>query len=117
MTPGSVEIAGDADLARRLERIATRFSPDFDEAFARLFGDVAGFQIARALRSGFAAVRTSSRAFARDAADYLSEESRDLVAKPEVENFLDDVDALRERADRLDARVRRLARARGKPIA
>jgi len=46
-----------------------------------------------------------------------SEESRDLVAKPEVENFLDDVDALRERADRLDARVRRLARARGKPIA
>jgi len=117
IVPGTVEVAGDADLARRLEKIATRFSPDIDEAFARLFGEVAGFQIARALRSGLAAVRTSSRAFARDAADYLSEESRDLVAKPEVENFLDDVDALRERADRLDARVRRLARARGKPIA
>jgi len=35
-----------------------------------------------------------------------------------MEQFLDDVDALRERADRLDARVRRLQqRASGKDAA
>src|SRR5690606_35823938 len=50
LAPGSVEIAGDAELARRLERIATDFAPDFDEAFARAFGDVAGFRMARAVR-------------------------------------------------------------------
>jgi ubiquinone biosynthesis accessory factor UbiJ len=115
-TPGRVDIAGDADLARRLERIATQFAPDFDEAFARVFGDVAGFQISRALRGAFATVRTSAAGFARDAAEFVTEESRDAVAKAEIDIFLDDVDALRERADRLDARVRRLAQA-GKPAA
>ena len=116
VTPGTIDIAGDADLARRLERIASRFAPDFDEAFARIFGDVAGFQIARGLRRAFAGVRDTTKSFARDAAEFLTEEGRDLVAKAELETFLDDVDALRERADRLDARVRRL-QLRGKPAA
>ena len=117
VTPGSIEVAGDADLARRLERIAARFAPDFDEAFARLFGDVAGFQIARGLRQGLVASRRAAGAFARDTAEYLSEESRDLVAKAEIEGFLDEVDTLRERADRIDARVRRLIAQTGKPAA
>ncbi|HKE46740.1 MAG TPA: SCP2 sterol-binding domain-containing protein [Rhodanobacteraceae bacterium] len=111
ITPGSIDIAGDAELARRIERIASRFSPDFDEAFARVFGDVAGFQIARGVRRALAGVRDGAHAFARDTAEFLSEESRDIVAKAEVDTFLDDVDALRERTDRLEARVRRL----GKP--
>lgn len=111
LPPGQVEIAGDAELARRLERLATRFEPDIDEAFARVFGDVLGFQIARAFRRGFAFARESASALIHDGADYLVEESRDLVAKPEMEEFLDDVDTLRERGDRLEARIQRLAAA------
>ena len=116
-TPGRVDVSGDADLARRLERIARTFAPDFDEAFARVFGDVAGFQIARGVRKALAGVRDGAKAFARDTADYLSEEGRVIVPKAEVDVFLDDVDALRERADRLDARVKRLAAASRKPDA
>ena len=111
LPPGSVEIAGDAELARRLERLATRFEPDIDEAFARVFGDVIGFQIARMFRRGFAFARDSTASLVRDTADYLVEESRDLVARPEMEEFLDEVDELRERGDRLDARMQRLATA------
>jgi ubiquinone biosynthesis protein UbiJ len=110
-TPGRVDVSGDADLARRLERIARKFEPDFDEAFARVFGDVAGFQIARGVRSALATLR-GAKAFARDTAEYLSEEGRVIVPKAEVDVFLDDVDALRERTDRLDARVKRLAASR-----
>ena len=117
VTPGRVDIAGDAELARRVERIASRFAPDFDEAFARVFGDVAGHQIARGVRTALAGLRDSARAFARDTAEYLTEEGRDVVAKPELDAFLDEVDALRERADRIEARVRRLAAASGKPAA
>ena len=117
VTPGRVEIAGDAELARRVERIASRFAPDFDEAFARVFGDVAGFQIARAVRQGLAYAKKSAESLARDTAEFLTEESRDLVARPELDAFLDDVDALRERTDRLDARVRRLSASSGKPAA
>ena len=114
---GRVEVAGDADLARRIERIATRFAPDFDEAFARVFGDVAGVQIARGVRGALSGMHNGAQALARDTATFLSEESRDLLAKAELDEFLDSVDALRERTDRLDARVRRLASAQRKPAA
>lgn len=112
LAPGRVEISGDAELARRLERIASRFEPDFDEAFARVFGDVLGMQIARGVRAALAWTRGSARSLARDVAEYLVEESRDLVARAELDVFLDDVDSLRERGDRLAARVRRLAESR-----
>ncbi|TAH46146.1 MAG: sterol-binding protein [Gammaproteobacteria bacterium] len=108
LPPGQVEISGDAELARRIERLASRFEPDFDEAFARVFGDVIGFQLARVLRGALAAARKSTSRLLRNSVEYLVEESRDLVAKPELEQFFDDVDALRERADRLAARVRRI---------
>ncbi|MCB1575277.1 MAG: SCP2 sterol-binding domain-containing protein [Dokdonella sp.] len=106
--PGQVEIAGDAELARRLERLATRFEPDIDEVFARAFGDVIGFQVARGFRRAIGLARRSASALVRDTADYLVEERRDLIAKPEMEQFLDEVDELRERADRFEARFRRL---------
>jgi ubiquinone biosynthesis protein UbiJ len=106
--PGQVEIAGDAELARRLERLATRFEPDIDEVFARAFGDVIGFQIARGFRRAIGVAHQSATALVRDTADYLVEERRDLIAKPEMEQFLDEVDALRERVDRFEARFRRL---------
>lgn len=110
--PGQVEISGDAELARRLERIATRFEPDIDEAFARVFGDVAGYQIARLFRRGLAAAHESASSLVRDGADFLVEESRDLIAKAEMEQFLDEVDELRERGDRLEARLRQLDQVR-----
>lgn len=108
LPPGQVEISGDADLARRIERLASRFEPDFDEAFARAFGDVIGFQLARGFRGALAGVGKSTSRLLRTSVEYLVEESRDLVARPELEQFFDEVDALRERADRLAARVRRI---------
>lgn len=108
---GKVQIAGDADLARRLEQIATHFSPDFDAAFASAFGDVLGFQIARAVRGALHTARGSAKSFARDATEFLSEEGRDLVPRAELDAFLDEVDDVRERGDRLAARVERMARS------
>lgn len=108
LPPGKVEISGDAHLARTLEKVARDFHPDFEEAFARTFGDVAGVALAHALRAAFAQARESAQALAQDAAEFLREESRDLVAEAQMEQFLDDVDALRERADRLEARLARI---------
>ena len=42
------------------------------------------------------------------AAEYLTEESRDVVPKAELEAFHDDVDALRDDVERMAARVARL---------
>ena len=114
LPPGKVEISGDAELARRMEKLFRGFRPDIEEAFAKTFGDVLGVPLARALQRGFDWSRESASALARDSAEFLREESRDLIAPAEMEKFLDDVDHLRERADRLNARVHHLAqRARG----
>ena len=114
LPPGKVDISGDAELARRMEKLMRDFQPDIEEAFAKTFGDVLGVPLGRALQRAFAWTRNSARALAQDSAEFLREESRDLVAPAEMEQFLDDVDATRERTDRLDARVQRLAqRVRG----
>jgi ubiquinone biosynthesis protein UbiJ len=115
LPPGRIDIAGDAELARRLEQVASRYAPDVDAVFTRLFGDVAGFQLARALRRALAALGAAAHATAADAAEYLREESRDLVGRAELGVFLDEVDDLRERAERLAARLGRVRTARGFP--
>lgn len=114
LPPGKVEISGDADLARRLEKLFRNYRPDIEEAFARTFGDTFGVPLAQGLARAFAWTRESAQALAQDTAEFLREESRDLVAPAEMEQFLDDVDALRERADRLEARVRGLRARAGK---
>ena len=115
--PGKVEISGDADLARRMEKLLRGYRPDIEEAFAKTFGDVIGVPLSRALQRAFAYARDSAQAAAQDTAEFLREESRDLVAPAEMETFLDDVDALRERADRLAARVQHVAARAGKDAA
>jgi len=108
LPPGKVDISGDAELARSMEKLLRDFQPDVEEAFAQTFGDVLGVPLARGLRQAFDFARESAQALTQDTAEFLREESR---APAEMQQFLDDVDGLRERADRLDARVQGLARA------
>jgi ubiquinone biosynthesis accessory factor UbiJ len=108
IAPGKVEIAGDAELARRLEKLASKFAPDFEEAFARSFGDVLGVPLAKAVRKGLAHARETASHLTEDSADWLRDEARVAMAPGEVEGFLDGVDDVRERSERLEARVQRL---------
>ena len=110
--PGKVDILGDAELARQFEKIVRDFRPDFEEAFAQTFGDVLGVPIARVVGSAFAWTRDSAKSITLDAVEFVRDESRDAVASAEAEKFFDEVDDLRERTDRLDARIRRLGDAR-----
>ncbi len=110
---GRLRIEGDADLARRLQRLAERFDPDWQQPFASVFGDVLGVQIAKAFAAGLRQARTVAGALAGSAAEYVTEESRDVVARGELDAFNDDVDVLRDDVERLAARVARLARSVG----
>ena len=105
---GKLRINGDADLARTLQQLAQGFDPDWDKPFADALGPIIGPQVARALREGLRASSKIAQNLARDTAEYVTEESRDVVAKAELAAFYDDVDVLRDRAERLIARVTRL---------
>ena len=108
---GRMRVSGDAELARRLQRLAERFDPDWHKPFAAVFGDVIGVQVANAVAAGLRHARDAGRDFAGVAAEYVTEESRDVVPRAELDAFHDDVDTLRDDAARLAARIARLRAA------
>ena len=112
---GKLRIAGDAELARQLQRLAEQFDPDWTQPFAEVFGDVLGVQIANLLRGALRFGRDSAGKFARNSAEYLTEESRDVIGRDELDAFHDDVDALRDRVERVAAKVAALDRATSDP--
>ena len=117
---GKLRIEGDAELARRLQQLARRFDPDWELPFVRVFGDVVGVQVAKAVSSGLRQAQVAGRNLAGSAAEFVTEESRDVVPRAELEAFYDDVDALRDDVERIAARIARLQRereARGGPPA
>ncbi|MGH8086572.1 MAG: ubiquinone biosynthesis accessory factor UbiJ [Lysobacter sp.] len=105
---GQLRIEGDADLARRLQRLAERFDPDWQQPFTRVFGDILGVQVANALAAGLRHARVVAGEFAGNAAEFVIEESRDVVARDELNAFHDDVDGLRDDVERAAARIARL---------
>ena len=105
---GRVRVSGDAELARRLQTLAERFDPDWQQPFIAVFGDVVGVQVANAVRGALRQLRSVGTNLAENAAEFVVEESRDVVGKAELNAFHDDVDALRDDVERLAARVRRL---------
>lgn len=108
---GKVRVAGDADLARQLQRLAERFDPDWQKPFTTVFGDVIGVQVANAFAGALRGARDAGGRLARNAAEYVTEESRDVVGRDELDAFHDDVDTLHDGVERLAARVARLTAA------
>ena len=111
---GGTDIHGDAEIADGFRKLLDAARPDLEEELSRVTGDVAAHYLAGFARDALAFGRRARDAFARDAAEYLTEESHDLPTRVEVDEFLTDVDRLREAVDRLDAR---LAAAERAPVA
>lgn len=109
---GKLRIEGDAELARRLQQLAQGFDPDWQLSFIRVFGEIAGVQIAKAIAGALKHAQVAGRNLAETAAEYVTEESRDVVARAELDAFHDDVDALRDDVERLAAKVARVQRSK-----
>jgi ubiquinone biosynthesis protein UbiJ len=109
---GSLRIEGDADLARRLQRLAERFDPDWQQPFVAAFGDIAGVQVAQLFASALRGAKTAADVMATNAADYVQHETRDVLGRDELGAFYDDIDTVRDDVERLAARVARLRERR-----
>jgi ubiquinone biosynthesis protein UbiJ len=101
-------VSGDADIANSYRELLALARPDFEEELSRLIGDVPARRLSQFALKTAEWARRARRTAGENIAEYLQEESRDLVNKPELDEFLQGVDTLRETADRVGARIARL---------
>ena len=104
MLKGEVEIEGDVRLGRSFKKILSEMDIDWEEYMAKIIGDAPAHHFASLAKKLMDWGRQSSSDVAADVSEYLQEESRDVVSKPELEKFYQDVDALRNQLDRFQAR-------------
>jgi ubiquinone biosynthesis protein UbiJ len=108
-TPESrVNISGDANLARDLERLFSRLDPDWEGRLSGLFGDVWGHQVAAGLKAGAQQVKSSAGNAGDMLSEYLLRSEGPVVTADEIKAFSAAVDEVSEAADRLEARIRKI---------
>lgn len=107
-----VEVMGNTGLLVDLQRLLKNLDIDWEEALSEMFGDLAGHQSANMIRSGINYTRDRAGEAKRLLREFLTEELQALPSKNELEHFYADVDELRLRADRLEARVQQLLQSR-----
>jgi ubiquinone biosynthesis protein UbiJ len=105
---GAMRISGDVELARLLQDLVKDFDPDWQEPFVTAFGPIIGPQMATMIRNALRHAKTGAGEFMQSGAEYVTEEARVVVSKAELDDFNAQVDKIRQRGDRLHARVHAL---------
>lgn len=102
---GEVTMQGDVDLGRKFRAVLGELDIDWEELLARHIGDIAAHKLGNLARDLLGWRRHTHASFTASLGEFLQEEVRHTPARIEVENFMGDVDELREAADRLEARI------------
>ncbi len=109
---GSLDLIGDARRAQAFQRLLGYAKPDIEEGLSRIVGDAAAHSIGEAARGLRRWARGARTTMGENVREYLTEESRDVPSRYEVERFGRDVNRLRDAVDRAEARLRRLEERR-----
>lgn len=107
---GAVHVSGDVAVVKAYKRLFDTLDPDWEEALARVMGDIPAHETARMLRAAGTRAARIGADRRTDLRAWLVDEIEALPARGEVDDWMDAVDRLRADADRLAARVNRLER-------
>ncbi len=102
---GDVKISGETDAAQKFSRCLNNIDIDWEEHLSRLTGDAVAHQIGRFSRGFKQWVAERTDALQENTADYLRDESDNVPHSWELEEFVDQVDELRDRVDQLELRI------------
>ena len=101
-------IEGDMALVHGLRTIMGRVDIDWEEVLSRYVGDAISHQLGNLSRGMTRWGRQAGSTLMQDLAEYLTEEGRYTPQRDELDVFSAAVDRLRDDAERLQQRVRRL---------
>lgn len=105
---GSLELIGDAEIARSFQRLLGYGKPDIEEELSGVIGDVAAHRLGELARSVSGWSNEAGSTIRQNITEFLQEESRDVPSRYEVEAFTKKIDSLRDDVARAEARLNRL---------
>ena len=101
-------VEGDTGFASAISKVAANLRWDVEEDLSRVFGDIAAHRMAGAGRAAAAWPKQAATSLAENVAEFLTEEKHLLVTPLRAEEFVHEVDELRDAVERLDKRIERL---------
>ena len=104
----SIQISGDSALATRLTNILKDAALDWEGILASIIGDLPAGQLAAFIRYKASFYLQAGHSLKLNLEEYLKEEIHLLPTGPEIENFLNQVDNVRQNTDRAEARITQL---------
>jgi ubiquinone biosynthesis accessory factor UbiJ len=108
--PTGLEISGDTELLAQFNALLRRVGFDPEELIAKVVGDGAAHRLVGGFKELFGWGRNAADRLSLDATEYLTEETEDLARSADIEDWMNEIDTLREGVDRLDARLAILER-------
>ncbi|MCW8904894.1 ubiquinone biosynthesis accessory factor UbiJ [Sedimenticola sp.] len=112
---GAVKISGDTELAHQFGKILSGMSIDWEAQLAHYTGSLVAGDVAGVLRNMSDRGRRALDSLELDLQELLQKELKILPERSEVEQFLADVDELRDGIERLEARLALLESNKNKP--
>ncbi|TDR22511.1 ubiquinone biosynthesis accessory factor UbiJ [Marinicella litoralis] len=103
-----VTINGDATTGQFVADFLKQLSPDWEEAWCDLLGEVPGYHVASILKGLTTAGKSFANSIKNSSKEYLLEENRELVSPAEMDAFLDQVDDLSADVTHLERKIREI---------
>ncbi len=107
---GNLRIEGDSSALIALARVLAGIEIDWERHLALVIGDVPAHQIGRTVRGSARWGRDAHASLLRQLTEFVHEEARLAPSRMETADFAADVQALAQRAARLDSALRRIGR-------
>ena len=102
---GIIEIQGDSHVASVFNKVMNEIEIDWQDVISKYTGDIVAHQITTGAKSVASVLRRLGDNLRLDVRDYLQDDLQIAVTESEVEHFVEQVDDLRARTDRLEARL------------
>jgi ubiquinone biosynthesis protein UbiJ len=100
---------GDAEFAAEIAFLARNLEWDVEEDLSQAVGDIAAHRIVSSAKSLRAWRKDAAARLGENLREYLTEERPALVPRRDMQEFLHEVDAVRDDVARLEKRLARLA--------
>lgn len=112
LSASKINVTGDMETARQFKRVFAELDIDWEEQLSKFTGDFIAHQVGKFVQTVSRWAKQSADHLRQDVTEYAQQEARWLPLRLEVNDFLRQVDTLRNDVERLAARVQRLQQSK-----